>query len=164
MRAVGEIPSSNNLRLQNLHRRVDENAWTNCRIDVSEELGCYVATELWLELDRYVATERSDRASARARSLCSDRTACMCGSSVMTELGSSVFRSSYSDLSVTCLGAMLRNEEDPTDGEARSAVEPAAARLDPMQIQAIISEIKRQLRLEIEAVEVRVRVFSSSFR
>uniref|UniRef100_A0A0D3BYG5 Uncharacterized protein n=1 Tax=Brassica oleracea var. oleracea TaxID=109376 RepID=A0A0D3BYG5_BRAOL len=29
MRAVGEIPSSNNLRLQNLHRKVDEDAWTN---------------------------------------------------------------------------------------------------------------------------------------
>ncbi|KAF2578152.1 hypothetical protein F2Q68_00002200 [Brassica cretica] len=55
---------------------------------------------------------------------------------------------------------MLRNEEDPTDGEARSAVEPAAARLDPMQMQAIISEIKRQLRLENEAVEVRVIEFS----
>ncbi|KAF3545076.1 hypothetical protein DY000_02008298 [Brassica cretica] len=47
---------------------------------------------------------RSDRALARARSLCSDRTACMCGSCVMTELDSSVFRSSYSDLSVTGLG------------------------------------------------------------
>lgn len=55
---------------------------------------------------------------------------------------------------------MLRNEEDPTDGKARSAVEPAAARLDPMQMQAIISEIKRQLRLENEAVEVRVNEFS----
>ncbi|KAF3499071.1 hypothetical protein F2Q69_00041755 [Brassica cretica] len=39
------------------HRRVDENAWTNCRIDVSEKLGRYVATELRLELGRYVATE-----------------------------------------------------------------------------------------------------------
>ncbi|KAG2293661.1 hypothetical protein Bca52824_040330 [Brassica carinata] len=39
-----------------------------------------------------------------ARSLRSDQTACICGSSVMTELGSSVFRSSYSDLSVTGLG------------------------------------------------------------
>ncbi|KAF2553255.1 hypothetical protein F2Q68_00034610 [Brassica cretica] len=28
-----------------------------CRIDVSEELGRYVATELWLEPGRYVATE-----------------------------------------------------------------------------------------------------------
>ncbi|KAF2610205.1 hypothetical protein F2Q70_00012954 [Brassica cretica] len=40
---------------------------------------------------------------ARARSLRRDRTACMCGSCTMTELGSSVFRSSYSDLSVTGL-------------------------------------------------------------
>ncbi|KAG2247269.1 hypothetical protein Bca52824_086897 [Brassica carinata] len=31
----------------------------------------------------------------------------MCGSSVITELGSSVFRSSYSDLSVTGLGTIL---------------------------------------------------------
>ncbi|KAF3539017.1 hypothetical protein F2Q69_00023965 [Brassica cretica] len=61
----------------------------------------------WLELGRYVATERqtlgraslararslrSDRAERTlARSLRSDRTACMCGSCVMTELGSSVF-------------------------------------------------------------------------
>ncbi|KAF3611043.1 hypothetical protein DY000_02049481 [Brassica cretica] len=85
-------------------------------------LGCYVATELWLELGRYVATERngcsvatkrpsgtnawslrSYRALARARSLRSDRTSCMCGNCVMTELGSSVLRSSYSDLSVTGL-------------------------------------------------------------
>ncbi|KAF3561160.1 hypothetical protein DY000_02017773 [Brassica cretica] len=40
----------------NKHRRVDENAWTNCRVDVSEELGRYVATELRLELGCYVAT------------------------------------------------------------------------------------------------------------
>ncbi|KAF3524104.1 hypothetical protein F2Q69_00045992 [Brassica cretica] len=63
----------------------------NYRIDVSEELGRYVAAELRLELGRYVATElrlelgryvateqtnarslRTDRASARARSLRSD--------------------------------------------------------------------------------------------
>ena len=29
----------------------------SCRIDVLRELGLYVATELWLELNRYVATE-----------------------------------------------------------------------------------------------------------
>ena len=47
----------------------------------------------------------------RARSLRSDRaerryvaTELVCGTSVMTELGSSVFQSSYSDLSVTGLG------------------------------------------------------------
>ncbi|KAF3529944.1 hypothetical protein DY000_02038884 [Brassica cretica] len=28
-----------------------------CRINVSEELGRYVANELWFELGRYVATE-----------------------------------------------------------------------------------------------------------
>ncbi|KAF2606402.1 hypothetical protein F2Q68_00044572 [Brassica cretica] len=32
-----------------------------CRIDVSEELGSYVATGLWFELGRYVATERNGR-------------------------------------------------------------------------------------------------------
>ncbi|KAF3540641.1 hypothetical protein F2Q69_00021416 [Brassica cretica] len=41
---------------------------------------------------------------ARARSPHSDWTACMCGSCVMTELGSSVFCSSYLDLSVAGLG------------------------------------------------------------
>ncbi|KAF2587504.1 hypothetical protein F2Q70_00035716 [Brassica cretica] len=45
----------------------------------------------------------SYRRFGKARSLRRDRTACMCGSCVMTELGSSVFRSSYSDLSVTGL-------------------------------------------------------------
>ncbi|KAF2535628.1 hypothetical protein F2Q68_00020228 [Brassica cretica] len=56
-------------------------------------LGRYVATERKAEqmLGRYVATERP--------SLCSDRTACMCGSCEMAE-----FDSSYSDLSVTGLG------------------------------------------------------------
>ncbi|KAF3602644.1 hypothetical protein F2Q69_00036660 [Brassica cretica] len=50
------------------------------------------------------------RRFGRARSLHSDRaerryvaTELVCGSSVMTELGSSVFRLSYSDLSVTGL-------------------------------------------------------------
>ena len=38
-----------------------------CRIDVSEELGCYVATELWLSLGRYVATERDERLIAKLR-------------------------------------------------------------------------------------------------
>ena len=28
-----------------------------CRLDVSEELGRYAATELWLDPGRYVATE-----------------------------------------------------------------------------------------------------------
>ncbi|KAF2605724.1 hypothetical protein F2Q70_00024840 [Brassica cretica] len=69
-------------------------------------------------LGRYVATElHSDRASARARSLRSDRTACMCGSSVMTELDSSVFRSSYSDLSVTGL-EFVPHSVDPAENEA----------------------------------------------
>ncbi|KAF3554564.1 hypothetical protein F2Q69_00013601 [Brassica cretica] len=78
---------------------------------VVRTLGHYVATEVRLELGRYVATERNGRSVATqrpsgtdARSLRSDRTVCMCGSSVMTELGLSVFRSSYSDLSVTGLG------------------------------------------------------------
>ncbi|KAG5393585.1 hypothetical protein IGI04_023548 [Brassica rapa subsp. trilocularis] len=39
-----------------------------------------------------------------ARSLHSDRTACICGSCVMTELGLSMFRSSYSNLYVAGLG------------------------------------------------------------
>ncbi|KAF2530932.1 hypothetical protein F2Q70_00030134 [Brassica cretica] len=38
-----------------------------CRIDVSEELGRYVATELWLSLGRYVATERDERLIAKLR-------------------------------------------------------------------------------------------------
>ncbi|KAF2585023.1 hypothetical protein F2Q70_00035960 [Brassica cretica] len=36
----------------------------SCRINVSEELGRYVATELdlaWLELGRYLATDRDGR-------------------------------------------------------------------------------------------------------
>ncbi|KAF3525947.1 hypothetical protein F2Q69_00050709 [Brassica cretica] len=41
-----------------------ENAWTNCRIDVSEELGRYVATELEPKLGRYVATEQNTRSVA----------------------------------------------------------------------------------------------------
>ncbi|KAF3598824.1 hypothetical protein F2Q69_00035057 [Brassica cretica] len=32
-----------------------------CRIDVSDELDRYVATELWFELGRYVAIERNER-------------------------------------------------------------------------------------------------------
>ncbi|KAF3532691.1 hypothetical protein DY000_02041237 [Brassica cretica] len=54
------------------------------------------------------------RRFGRARSLRSDRaerryvaTELVCGSSVMTELGSSVFRSSYSDLSVTGLDILV---------------------------------------------------------
>ncbi|KAF2543120.1 hypothetical protein F2Q68_00032316 [Brassica cretica] len=35
-----------------------------CRIDVSKELGRYVATELWFELGRYVATERDGHLAA----------------------------------------------------------------------------------------------------
>ncbi|KAF2533502.1 hypothetical protein F2Q70_00029580 [Brassica cretica] len=71
--------------------RSDRAEWMLSRYVATElwfELGRYVVTELWLEL----ATERNGRS-----------TACMCGSCVMTELGSSVFRSSYSDLSVTGL-------------------------------------------------------------
>ncbi|KAF3513623.1 hypothetical protein F2Q69_00009303 [Brassica cretica] len=35
-----------------------------CRIDVSEELGRYVATELWIELGCHAATERNTRSVA----------------------------------------------------------------------------------------------------
>ncbi|KAF2541290.1 hypothetical protein F2Q68_00032609 [Brassica cretica] len=86
-----------------------------CRIDDSEELGCYATTELRLEPGRYVATERSERSVANDRAgralgryvvtelwlelgryrpsgtstrlLRSDRTTCMCGSYAMTEFG-----------------------------------------------------------------------------
>ncbi|KAF3609961.1 hypothetical protein DY000_02051629 [Brassica cretica] len=54
------------------------------------ELDRYVATELRLELDCYIATERdelrSDRALARARSLRSDRAGRALGHYVATEL------------------------------------------------------------------------------
>ncbi|KAF3558593.1 hypothetical protein F2Q69_00012089 [Brassica cretica] len=53
-----------------------------------------------------------------AWSLRSDRTACMSGSSVMTELGSSVFRSSYSDLSVTVWIEFVPHSVDPAENEA----------------------------------------------
>ncbi|KAF2542203.1 hypothetical protein F2Q68_00032614 [Brassica cretica] len=46
-----------------------------------------------------------------ARSLCSDQTACMCGSCVMTEHGLTVFRSSYSNLSVAGLGSSVPGTE-----------------------------------------------------
>ena len=35
-----------------------------CRLDVSEELGRYAATDLWLEPGRYVAIERDERSVA----------------------------------------------------------------------------------------------------
>ncbi|KAF3539773.1 hypothetical protein F2Q69_00022515 [Brassica cretica] len=53
-----------------------------CRIDVSEKLGRYVATELLLTNARSL---RSDRASARARSLRSDRAEWTLGRYVATE-------------------------------------------------------------------------------
>ena len=65
------------------------------RIDVSKELGRYVATE---RNARSVATQQPSL--ARARSLRSDRAVCMCGSYVVIELGLSVFRSSPSNLSM----------------------------------------------------------------
>ncbi|KAG5388264.1 hypothetical protein IGI04_029805 [Brassica rapa subsp. trilocularis] len=67
----------------------------SCRIDVSEELGRYVATELG---SGSVATWRPSL--VRAWSLLIDRAVCMYGSCVVTELDLSVFRSSYSNLSV----------------------------------------------------------------
>ncbi|KAF3597306.1 hypothetical protein DY000_02024441 [Brassica cretica] len=79
----------------NKHPRVDKNAWTNCRIDVSEELGRYVAIERngrsvarSLRSDRASAWAqllRSDRASAWARSLRSDRPGRTLGRYVATE-------------------------------------------------------------------------------
>ncbi|KAF3508441.1 hypothetical protein F2Q69_00004039 [Brassica cretica] len=77
-----------------LYRRFGR-AWSLCSDRAERTLGRYSFG--WSSVD-------SDRALARALSLRSDWTACMCGSSVMTELGSSVFRSSYSDLSETGLG------------------------------------------------------------
>ena len=52
-----------------------------CRIDVSEELDHYTATELWLEPSHYVATE-----FGRARSLRSDRAGRALGRYVAPEL------------------------------------------------------------------------------
>ncbi|KAG5415505.1 hypothetical protein IGI04_003072 [Brassica rapa subsp. trilocularis] len=52
-------------------------------------LGPYVATEIWLELGRYVAIERADRSrpsETDARSLCSDRAGRTLGRYVATEL------------------------------------------------------------------------------
>uniref|UniRef100_A0A0D2ZVC9 Uncharacterized protein n=1 Tax=Brassica oleracea var. oleracea TaxID=109376 RepID=A0A0D2ZVC9_BRAOL len=74
-------------------------------------LGRYVATKLWLELGSYRPS------GTDAWSLRSDQTACMCDSYVMTELGSSVFRSSYSDLSVTGL-EFVPHSVDPAENEA----------------------------------------------
>ncbi|KAF3599604.1 hypothetical protein F2Q69_00037838 [Brassica cretica] len=87
----------------------------SCRIDVSEELCRYelgsssVATnQAWLELGRYVETERDARSVAiRAWSLRIDRAVCMCGNCVVTELGLSMFRSSHSNLSVAGLDKFL---------------------------------------------------------
>ena len=42
----------------------DRRECMDCRIDVSEELGRYVATKLWLELGRYIATEQNGRSVA----------------------------------------------------------------------------------------------------
>ncbi|KAF3501422.1 hypothetical protein F2Q69_00043729 [Brassica cretica] len=67
-----------NLDMRELHRRVDENAWTNVvstfrkssvaslRSDRAERtLGHYVATELWLELGCYATTERNTRSDIK---------------------------------------------------------------------------------------------------
>ncbi|KAF2588608.1 hypothetical protein F2Q70_00039478 [Brassica cretica] len=84
-------------------------------------LGRYVATELWLELGRYVVTEpcvclvATDRALALARPLRSDRAVCVLGRYVATEpwlelgryvateLGLPVVQFPYSSLSVVGL-------------------------------------------------------------
>ncbi|KAG5384424.1 hypothetical protein IGI04_035894 [Brassica rapa subsp. trilocularis] len=69
-------------------RKFDENAWIDvCRC--SEEFNRYTATELRLELGRYVATERDERSIATgtiARSLRSDRAGRSLGRYVATEL------------------------------------------------------------------------------
>ncbi|KAF2570804.1 hypothetical protein F2Q70_00002219 [Brassica cretica] len=62
------------------------------------------------------------RRFGKARSLRSDRrsdqTACMCGSCVMAEFDSSVFRSSYSELSVTGLDKIRSSFGKPSQNEA----------------------------------------------
>ncbi|KAF3600494.1 hypothetical protein F2Q69_00036088 [Brassica cretica] len=78
MRAVGEIPSSNNLRLQNLvESQLEKTKTESCLIALSAKLALEKVSPhasrlglliYWLlELGRYVATERNERLATDLR-------------------------------------------------------------------------------------------------
>ncbi|KAF3602757.1 hypothetical protein F2Q69_00036848 [Brassica cretica] len=85
---------------------------------------------------------RSDRAE---QMLGRERAACMYGTSVMTELGSSVFRSSYSDLSVAGLGMFpMAYKELPNTEEVAIDLEEEEVGLEEDV------EIDRQERINVD--------------